>query len=127
MNENQKRVGKARFEGIDNAWILVNGVLKKQDEPDRMVKPYMSFLYHEEGSGIAIEWEPEYGPIQVWYECDGDCQIAKEHYFFDFVERRLGGWALGAVYQDHLPEAFARGDYRHIFAVLQGWATEAGR
>lgn len=117
----QEKIGKAKFEGIDNAWILVSATWReKQLGGDRVVKANMSFLY--DAGEIAVEWEPQYGPIQIWYKCSEDHEDPRPHYFYDFVINNRADWAQGAVYRLGLPAAFVRGNYKYIFAVLKDWA-----
>ncbi len=126
MNDKQKRVGKAAFDGIPNAYILVSASQRDMKETfgDYKCQATMSFLY--DAGDVAAEWEPEYGPIQVWRKANANTPEAKEHYFYDWVENCPGNWSQMAVEENELPQAFVGGDYRYIFGVLQGWA-EGGR
>ena len=121
MNKFRREVGKAKFEGIPNAYILVSGHFADQ-EANRPFKAYMSFLYHNPELGTAAEWEPRYGPIQVWHECGPEDENAREHYFLDFVNDGGLNWSQLAVDRHRLQEAFNRGYFRHIFAVLKDWS-----
>ncbi len=122
MNKLQQRVGKAAFADIPNAYILVSASQRDMKETfgDYKVKATMSFLY--DAGEVAAEWEPEYGPIQIWRKVSQNTPGAKEHYYYDWVEGGGGHWSQMAVEQEELPQAFVEGDYSYIFGVLQGWA-----
>jgi hypothetical protein len=115
------RVGVAKFK--DNCFILVSGARRPPEETFGAfyVKANMSFLY--DAGDYAAEWEPEYGPIQVWHKCEADAENAKEHYYFDFTDSPGGSWSQLAVEEYQLPQAFHCGDYDYIFSVLKEWAT----
>jgi hypothetical protein len=122
MNELQKKVGKAQFPGIEGAWILFSAKERKTEELSRlMVCSTMSFLF--DAGNMAAEWEPEYGPIQIWCKCNADSADAKPHYYYDYQNSSWGNWSQTAVNEEMLPEAYLRGDYAHIFRVLARWAT----
>jgi hypothetical protein len=70
----------------------------------------------------AAEWEPEYGPIQVWHRCGKDDAEAKPHYIFDFENSGWGNWSQLAVDENELPSAANSGDWQYIFNVLKNWA-----
>ena len=124
MNAKQKRVAKLSFPGIDNAYILVSGREKKHEgwmcTGETWANPTVSFLY--DAGDICAEWEPEFGPIQLWYRCDKDAEGAREHYYYDYENGPLGSWAQTAVYELQLPQAFIKGDFAYIFMVLKDWA-----
>ena len=123
MNKFQLRVGKAVYK--PNCYILVSAT-RKSGELYRDVyyaEPTMSFFY--DAGDVAAEWEPRYGPIQVWSKCDETYDgkyKAREHYFYDFVIDIPGNWSQLSVETERLPQAFVRGDYDHIFSVLKSWA-----
>lgn len=120
--ELKRRVRLAKFEAIENAYILVSG-RQKQDNPliDRLqAKATISFLY--DGGEYAAEWEPEHGPIQVWHRCEEGAANARPHYFYDFTDSPGGNWSQLAVDRAELPQAFVAGNFEYIFAVLKDWA-----
>lgn len=84
------------------------------------VKNNFSFCFIN--GDYAAEWEPEYGPIQVWHKCEKDSENAKPHYIFDFSDSQGGNWSQLAVDQNELPQAANHGDWQYIFNVLEDWA-----
>ena len=85
------------------------------------------------GNGVIAEWEPQYGPIQIWEECGenwkGECTWsegevgARTHWHFPFVKDHVGQWAQGAVDDERLKEKLASGDLKGVFDVLMRWAN----
>ena len=69
----------------------------------------------------AAEWEPEYGPIQVWHKCEKDSENAKPHYIFEFSDSQGGNWSQLAVDKNQLPNAANDGYWQYIFNVLKDW------
>ena len=123
MNEKQKRVAKLPFPEVENAYVLISGQEKPVEESylnELWVKPIMSFIY--DAGNVAAEWEPEYGPIQLWTKCEEGDEGATEHYFYDYHNSPLGSWSQLAVEREQLPHAFIRGNYKYIFNVLRDWA-----
>ena len=122
VNKFQRRTGKALYK--EHCYILFSAVQKKDDDISwYRVKPTMSFLY--DAGDVAAEWEPEYGPIQVWEKCDEtyDGQFkAREHYYYDYVIDNSFNWSQLAVENDKLPQEFVRGNFDYIFSVLERWA-----
>jgi len=116
MNKLQRRVGKAEYK--PNCYILVSASKRDMKETlgEFRVRAHISFLY--DSGTIAAEWEPEYGPIQVWEMADS----GKEHYFYDFVVDTPLNWSQLAVENNELSQAFNAGDYDYIFNVLKDWA-----
>lgn len=114
-----KRVGISRFEGIENAYILVSARWRNEERDS--VKATMSFLY--DGGKFAAEWEPEYGPIQIWEKADGPGDGIGEHYFYDYVVDTTLNWSQLAVDREGLKKYFLDGNYHLIFAVLKEWAN----
>lgn len=93
---------------------------------DQEVFPHVSFLA-DNGDGSAAEWEPQYGPIQLWTECDESWrgeqnEKPRAHWHFPFVEDRLGDWSQLAVEREGLKGLLARGQVGAIFDVLLRWA-----
>lgn len=122
MTSLQERVCKSRVNGIENAWILVSGSRRKTDDPYFCAKATISFLY--DSGSWAAEWEPEYGPIQVWHKCDEKAENAKPHYFYEFTDNGPGNWSQMAVDNNELPQAFVNGEYKYIFGILEQWAKD---
>jgi len=120
MNEYQKRVLKAEYK--PGCFILLSFPKRDLEETggETRVKTTMSFL-HDAGE-YATEWEPEYGPIQVWHKCAEDAACAREHYYYDFTDSGPMNWSQLAVDENGLPAAAARGDFGYIFEVLKRWA-----
>lgn len=144
-----RRVAVIPFPGIDNAFICLSGKRRnkyvsgprwtKEAEHDKKDEtrvepafsegsdPYITFCYKNEDTGIAAEWDGEYGPIQRWFRCNedyksedgGDKAIA--HWLWPFAHG-LGHWSQMAVSDAELPKAFIEGDYEYIFQVLKSWA-----
>jgi len=83
------------------------------------VKNQFSFCYIE--GDYAAEWEPEYGPIQVWHKCEKDAENAKPHYIFDFTDSPGANWSQLAVNKYELPRSANQGDWKYIFNVLKDW------
>ena len=97
---------------------------------DLVIKPHVSFLA-DNGEGCAAEWEPQYGPIQIWVECEegwtgkGDFDEgskARQHWHFSFVEDRPGAWSQLAVDREGLRKKLVNGDLAGVFDVLMRWA-----
>lgn len=81
-----------------------------------------SFVYYNEY--IAVEWEPRYGPIKIFYGVPEDHPDAKSHYIFPFIDGSRGmAWSQLAVERAGLPYALYRGSIDYIFEVLREWAT----
>ena len=119
MNKFQRRTGKAVYK--PNCYILISATQKKEDNISwYRVEPFMTFFY--DAGDVAAEWEPEFGPIQVWEKCDKDHESAKEHYFYDYIVDIPCNFSQLAVEENELPQAFVRGDYDYIFGVLKRWA-----
>jgi hypothetical protein len=119
-------IGISTVKGIENAYILVSG-RERQDNSLTVhfrAKATVSFLY--DGGEYAAEWEPEYGPIQVWHRCEEDAPNARPHYFYDFTDSPGGNWSQRAVERAELPQAFVAGNFEYIFAVLKDWARGGG-
>ena len=72
----------------------------------------------------AAEWEPEYGPIQVWHRCEKDAEGSRPHYVFEFTDSGFGNWSQLAVSNNELPQAANSGFWQYIFSVLKDWAKD---
>lgn len=104
------------FPGIKNAYIVISG--HKSNEGNGC-KKCMSFFY--DNGIVSSEWEPNYGPITVIYECDKNHPKAQKHWWYDYCTG-YGHWTQCAVNELQLPEAFIEGDYEYIFNVLKDYA-----
>lgn len=122
MNNKQRKVIKAKYK--DNCWLLLSGIDKRDGRSDYIgyVEYVASFLY--DAGDIAVEWEPKYGPIQIWHRCEKDAEGAQEHYFFDYQNSRSGSWSQIAVESHNLHHHFFAGDFDYIFNILKDWAKD---
>jgi hypothetical protein len=121
MNKLQQQVIKTQYK--PNCFVLASFSQRdiKETQGDFMVKTTISFLF--DAGEYAAEWEPEYGPIQVWHKCTADAPNAREHYYFDFTDSKPGNCSQCAVDDNAMPQATNRGDFDHVFAVLKKWAN----
>lgn len=94
----------------------------KETGGDFRVKNNFSFCFIN--GDYAAEWEPEYGPIQVWHKCDKDHQDAKPNYIFDFTDSGNMNWSQLAVDRYELPSSANNGNWQYIFNVLKEWAED---
>lgn len=120
MTKLQTETGKARFDRIECAWLLISGHMRKDDDYPTF-KANISFLYDNEEIHVAAEWEPQHGPIQIWHRCEEDDEGAHEHYYYDYVNDGPLNWSQLAVDRAQLQSAFANGEYRYIYSVLKEW------
>ena len=120
MNEFQRKMCITKF--AENCYILVSFSQRDMKETfgEFKVKSHISFLYNN--NGIAAEWEPEHGPIQIWKECDRDAENSKKHYFYDYVHDIPLNWSQLAPELYKLPQAANSGNFAYIFSVLKEWA-----
>ena len=118
MNNIQKRVAKAKVEGIENAFIYTSGRLDGEGRLDVAV----TLAYVDDVIGVAADWEPKYGPISVWHRCDAGDEGAKPHYIFDYVNDDGLNWSQMAVERADLRGAYAAGNFEYIFGELEAWA-----
>ena len=97
---------------------------------DKIIIPHVSFLA-DSGRGTAAEWEPRYGPIQVWRECTeewegetvcGSRPEPRQHWHFPFVEDEGAKCSQLAVDNEGLKDMLVRGDLDGVFRVLIQWA-----
>ena len=100
--------------GDEGCFLLLSFRLRKNHKPD--VRYTISYLF--QGEKVATEWEPEYGPIQIWFK--GDDQ---DHYAFDRIMTPGCDWSQLGVDNEGLRESALRGDHAHIFRVLKSWAN----
>ena len=115
-------VMRASFPDVEGAYLLVSGSIKNEElEISQLnTRAMVSFLLVE--GDIAIEWEPNYGPIQIFYRAGLNDPDRIPHYVFPFVKKPgFGEWSQLAVEQEGLPQAFIAGNYKYIFDVLAEW------
>lgn len=105
------------FPDIQNAYLAIS--FGKTVESHPHTKTCVSFIY-DGGNGVAVEWEPEHGPIVVMYKCEKDHPEAKPYWFWEYCTG-FGHWSQLAVEERGLPEALYSGDYQYIFNVLKEW------
>jgi hypothetical protein len=98
---------------------------------DIQIEPHVSFLA-DSGEGSAAEWEPQYGPIQIWEECEEgyECEDSfghttghRKHWHFPFVIDNPLSWSQLAVDREGLKEMLTDGDLDGVFGVLERWAN----
>jgi len=112
-------------------WLIYQSFgYEKSDYGDMKIRPHVSFLA-DGGNGVAAEWEPQYGPIQVWTECGDDWRgktpagndiQPRKHWHYEYVEDNGGAWSQMAVDREGLREKLGRGDIDGVFHVLDRWA-----
>jgi len=95
---------------------------KDIDDWEFRIKNNFSFCYIN--GDYAAEWEPEYGPIQVWHKCNKEDENAKKHYIFDYTDSGGLNWSQLAVCENKLPESAYFGEWQYIFSVLKEWAMD---
>jgi len=91
-----------------------------ETQGDFRVRSNFSFAYV--AGDCAAEWEPQYGPIQLWDKCNVDDIEAKKHYIFEYTNSGGLNWSQISVDRHELPQAAARGDWQYIFNVLKDWS-----
>lgn len=120
-----------RTEHSDQCFIYQSFGKRESSFGDVMIEPHVSFLA-DNGNGQAAEWEPRYGPIQIWTECDADWKgedvlggeaVARAHWHFSFVEGTFGNWSQQAVDRERLKDKLLSGDIDAVFEVLARWAN----
>lgn len=126
-DQGERRVLELEF--APNSFILLSGHKNERqcegtDGPfDQLnITPIISFLYRNEETGSAVEWEIECGPIQIYTRAAEREEGAEPHYAWPFILPRGMDWSQLAVNREGLPSAFFHGDYEHIFAVLKRWS-----
>jgi len=100
------------FPAIDNAYIVVFAV-----RSERGLRSNMSFLFI--ARNLAVEWEPEYGPITLLYPTSINDEEGKPHWLYENCKT---DWSQLAVERSSLRESFLMGDYEYIFNVLKDWS-----
>lgn len=119
------RVAVLPFPGIENAYLSISAAVSPKEPPFDGVRlsPTMTFAYVN--GRVAAEWEPQYGPIQLWYEraADDHENDRMPHWLWPFGSKSNARWSQMAVDRHALREAFAGGNYEYIFQVLADWAS----
>ena len=88
---------------------------------DQLAMSYItSFLYRNEETGIAVEWEPTTGPIQI-FRRGGETD--KEHYAWPSIQQGSLDWSQAAVNRQSLPQAAIAVDVYYIKNILQSWSV----
>lgn len=102
---------------IPNAFVFVSGVIREDRE---YVEPKVSFayVYHD----VAAEWMPPHNPITIIRRCEADAENAKPHHIYPHQNAGPLEWSQSAVENEGLPQAYAGGHYRSLFATLRAWA-----
>ncbi len=68
---------------------------------DDQIRPTVSFIA-DGNEGVCAEWEPQYGPIQIWHECSEDWRgktqrgnpiRPRKHWHYKFVEDNSLEWS----------------------------------
>jgi hypothetical protein len=117
MNGLQQRVMKCPVPGIEGAYILVS-FARKPDIPECKVETKLTLFLDLGEKGV--EWEPEYGPLRVWYKCGADHPDAKPHYFYDFTLND-GKWEWCQSEADKLVLPLWRGEFEYVFGAMRYW------
>ena len=114
----------------DRCFIFQSFGHRRNDYNEIEIMTTVSFLA-DSGNGNAAEWEPKYGPIQIWTECEenwtGICSLvgtveSRSHWHFPFVQANSMNWSQCAVDREGLKEMLVAGDIDGIFSVLMRWA-----
>jgi hypothetical protein len=105
----------------EGAYVLYSASQRPMEETlgNFQVKNHFSFAYIVGDN--AAEWEPQYGPIQVWHKCDENSKDARKHYIFNYTDSGGLNWSQIAVDKYDLPRAVHTGDWQYVFNVLKDW------
>lgn len=99
---------------------------------DERIKPFVSFI-SDGGNGICAEWEPQYGPIQIWRKCDknwkGKTKLEnpispRKHWHYEYVEDNNCEWSQLAVDENGLKKMLGTGNLNGIKNVLLEWCEK---
>lgn len=107
------------FPYIENAYVIISFHKNDRIDFDISIDTVITFLY--DAGNVAAEWEPKYGPIQIWVKAEEETDKTKKHYFYPFVEDIWGNWSQLAVETEQLKEYLIEGNYKYIFYVLKKW------
>lgn len=120
-----------RTEFRERCFIYQSFGKRESNFGDLMLEAHVSFLA-DSGIGTAAEWEPQYGPIQLFTECSKDWEDETEngnkiesrcHWHFPHVKDESGRWSQLAVDDEGLKPMLLRGDMDGVFDVLMRWAN----
>lgn len=106
-----------------NCFLLLSGhkATKYDGMEDGGATYIISLLYRDEEKGMAVEWEPKYGPIQIFTRATETSEEKQEHYIFPVINPSGLDWTQMGVNDRGLPEAFIHGDLDFIFNVLRSY------
>lgn len=121
MNDAQKFVIKTQW--TSNCYLIMSPKIRDRNKHKSIdnMDYAVSFLYDNPETGFAAEWEPRYGPIQVWHKCEPTADNAKPHYFYDFTDSGGGNWSQISVERSGLHEYFYSSNWQAIFMILKEW------
>ena len=125
--ELRQRIRMIPWPGMENCYVVISG--QWPDNRHEMSKPHMTFTAVDWETGVAAEWDGEYGPIQLAFRAanPGDTpsgEFAAPCWIFENSVRGLH-WSQRAVRDHDLARSFVNGDYDHIFAVLGSWLSHS--
>lgn len=107
------------FPDIEKAYIVISSRPTEDPDHGNGVEKCMSFLF-DGGNGVAVEWEPNYGPITIIRECNETDEGAVPHWFFPFYKGQ-SDWTQLGVHRSMLPEYFIEGNYTSMFNAMKSW------
>lgn len=112
---------KVPWPNIPNAYVLISVGEKEIGETGHMIaEPLITYFY--DGGKIGAEWEPKYGPIQVWETPTEDYEgEVKDHYFYPKVQHKPLNWSQMAVNDSGIKDSLLHGFMEHVFSVLKEW------
>jgi hypothetical protein len=108
----------------EGAYVIYSAAKRDLEETFGEIQVKNNFSFCFINGDHAAEWEPEYGPIQVWHKCKKDDSESKPHYIFDFTDSGNLNWSQMAVDKYQLPYSANQGDWQYIFNVLEEWASK---
>lgn len=121
LPEGAKRpIFKFKYPEMENCWLILSFSVMESKYHDLEVKPFVSFFY--DAGRVGAEWEPRYGPIQIWRKADSLTDETRTHYFYEFVHRDPLNWSQLAVDREGLKDSIVTSDLRQVFCVLKQWA-----
>ena len=118
-----KRVIVLPFGDIEGAFVCVSFRRGQNSLGDPQAEPLITLAYLN--GRVAAEWEPQHGPIQLWYQRDSDQpeNDAMQHWLWPYGSKGGIRWSQLAVDRANMPEALMSGDFERVFAVLKDWAS----
>ena len=121
VTDNRKRhVERIAYPDYEGAYILLSFGVKPSDFAETWLEPTISFLY--DAGEQCCEWEPSYGPLQLWKKCGADHPNRMKNYFYEWVESKPGNYSQSAVEETGIKIHLAAGNYPAVFDVLKHWA-----